>query len=118
VTEGLQKPLEPRRYPRRAFEVRVGVLRLGQYQICTTKDIGEGGLALGSEQDLGKGQRILMSFQIPSGQGHKGEFISIIGTTLSVRKVGGEFFHGIAFDQLDFNYKRQIRAYVASKKFQ
>ena len=118
MSERSQKPLQPRRYPRRAFEVRVGVLRLGQYQICRSKDIGEGGLGLISEQDLGQGQRILMSFQIPSAQGVKGEFISIIGTILSVRTEGNHFVNGIAFDQLEFNYKRQIRSYVASKQFQ
>lgn len=112
------KPLEQRRYPRRSFEVKVGVLCSGQFSICTTKDIGEGGIAIISNQDFSQGQRILMSFQIPSGQGVKGDFISIIGTILSVRQIGSYFLHGISFDQLDFNYKRQIRSYVASKKFQ
>ena len=118
MSQDIQKSLQPRRYPRRDFEVRVGVLLSGQYQVCRSKDIGEGGISLISEQDFGQGARILLSFQIPSAEGTKGEFVSIIGTILSVRREGNQFLSGIAFDHLDFNYKRQIRSYVASKKFQ
>jgi c-di-GMP-binding flagellar brake protein YcgR len=109
---------EQRRYPRREFKAHAGLLVEGKYSLCRTWDIGEGGIAMISPVKLEPGQKILVSFQIPSGDVSRGDFVSLRGVILSSRAIESQHFYGVQFLDLPFVNKRQIRAFVASKKFQ
>lgn len=99
-----------RKFPRRSLRKRVGVLFDGQYFICDSGEIGEGGMSIQSEYALTEGREIVLSFQIPEGT-----FVILRGLIKSVRNQQGVAIHGIAFEEISLAFKRQIRAFVSAR---
>lgn len=99
-----------RRVPRRTINVSVGVLRQGEYRIERAKQLGEGGMMVSSERALTKGDRLVLTFQVPGG--------SLVIVTGIVRYVQEHqtpaLCYGVEFSNLNFIYKREIRNFVAS----
>lgn len=118
MAEAFHAP-QNKRFPRRDFKARVGILCQGQYFISSSHDIGEGGMAILSAKALENGQRIVMSFQVPAVDIRQRNFVSLIGTvvsSLSSKTSKDLFFQSIAFDELSPQQKKHIRSFVASKK--
>jgi hypothetical protein len=99
-----------RKFPRRALAKKVGVLFDGQYFICNSGEIGEGGMSILSEYALTEGRELVLSFQIPEGT-----FVTLRGQIKSVVAKDGLVTHGIAFDEIPLAFKRQIRAFVSAR---
>lgn len=99
-----------RKYPRRPLHKKVGVLFGGEYIVCTSGEIGEGGMSLLSDFVLTEGRELVLNFQIPNGT-----FVSLRGMIKSVITKQGIVTHGIAFDEIPLGFKRQIRAFVSTR---
>lgn len=101
-----------RQYPRRDFSRKVGVLCDGSYFVCSSREIGEGGMSLVSEYILSEGHQVVLSFQVPNGS-----FVFLRGTIVSTQKKQGDdkVTHGLSFNAVDFSIKRQIRSYVSTR---
>ena len=99
-----------RKYPRRSLKRSVGVIAKGTYFICQSDEIGEGGMSLDTDMVLLQGTEVVVSLQIPNG-----DFISVRGEVKSSRKRNGTMIHGLAFAQIPFANKRQIRAFVSAR---
>ncbi|HEY8269786.1 MAG TPA: PilZ domain-containing protein [Pseudobdellovibrionaceae bacterium] len=99
-----------RKFPRRTLVKKVGVLFGGEYLICQSGEIGEGGMSIISEYALTEGRELVLSFQIP-----KGTFVTLRGMIRSAKPSQGVVIHGIAFDVIPLGFKRQIRAFVSAR---
>lgn len=103
-----------RNYPRRVFKRSLGVLYKGQYFLAQSGEIGEGGMSLTTDMVMSEGEPLVVNFQIPGGV-----FVSLRAEVRSMVKSNrpGELIHGLAFTQIEFALKRQIRSYVSSRSF-
>ncbi|MGZ3743298.1 MAG: PilZ domain-containing protein [Pseudobdellovibrionaceae bacterium] len=99
-----------RKFPRRSLAKKVGVLFGGQYFICHSGEIGEGGMSIVSEYALTEGRELVLSFQIPQGT-----FVTLRGVIRSTKPDQGVVTHGIAFDSIPLGFKRQIRTFVSAR---
>jgi len=99
-----------RRFPRRDFSRKVGVLFGGRFFSCESSELGEGGLAISSDYIFDVGRQMVVSFQIPSG-----DFVSLRATVKSTAKHNGQVVHGLAFVEVPFQNRRQIRSYVSER---
>jgi hypothetical protein len=98
-----------RRVPRRIFEAPVGVLASGNYFVSRSLQVGEGGMHLISEFVLEMNQLVVLSFQVPSGS-----LISVRAIVRYVKKDVAGLHIGLQFENLDFQYKRELRNFVAA----
>ncbi len=108
-------PLFRRSYPRRVFKRTVSLIFKGQYILVQSGEIGEGGMSVLSNMVLTEGEPLVVNFQIPGGS-----FVSLraeIKSTVQQGASGGYVIHGIAFTEIEFAIKRQIRSFVSSRKF-
>jgi hypothetical protein len=99
-----------RKFPRRPLHKKVGVLFDGQYFICTSGEIGEGGMSILSDYALTEGRELVLNFQIPNGT-----FVTLRGLIKTVIAKHGIVTHGISFEQIPLGFKRQIRAFVSTR---
>lgn len=100
-----------RRFPRRYFRRGIGVLIGGKYFMAHGSEIGEGGLSFKTDRALRMGALVVISFQIPDGQ-----FISVRAEIRNQEAiVEGQAVYGCAFDNLSFERKREIRAFVTNR---
>ncbi|MBX3022073.1 MAG: PilZ domain-containing protein [Bdellovibrionales bacterium] len=108
----VQKDLHRRRVPRRTFDNPVGVLVRGTYTIERAFQVGEGGMMICYKpHPLAIGDHLVASF-----------FLSPLSTVIVrgiVRNVipaegNLPIRYGIEFANLEFQYKREIRNFVAS----
>ena len=99
-----------RKFPRRSLNKKVGVLFDGSYFICTSGEIGEGGMSIVSEYALTEGRELVLNFQIPNGT-----FVTLRGSIKNVIAKDGAVTHGISFDEIPLAFKRQIRAFVSTR---
>lgn len=99
-----------RRVPRRAFESPIGLLARGEYGIERSYQVGEGGMMFSSARKLDIGQMVVISFYLASAT------IVVRGTVRSVIPPGkGQpERYGVEFANLGFQFKREIRNFVAS----
>ncbi len=100
-----------RRVPRRNFESPIGLLAQGNYEIEQSFQVGEGGMMFSSRRKLAVNQMVVISFYLPNSQ-----TIVVRGVVRSVipsDKDRPERF-GVEFLTLGFQYKREIRNFVAS----
>ncbi len=97
-----------RRVPRRAFVRQIGILLKGQYYIGNSWEIGEGGMLIGSNIPMQENQLVLLTFLLLDFQ-----YVVVRGAVRYCHPQGNKF--GIEFQNLDFQMKRRIRIYVASK---
>lgn len=110
------KPIEDpsfrRQYPRRFMKRKVGVLCDGSYFVCTSGEVGEGGMSILSEYVLTEGHEMVVSFQVPGG-----DFVFLRGIVRSTQKKEGDAYvtHGISFAEIEFSIKRQIRSFVSAR---
>ena len=99
-------------YPRRDFYRGVGLMLNGHYEIRTGVEIGEGGLSFDYPEVLPHGALGLVNFQIPGGS-----FVSIIieirGSEQDAKT--GLYVVGCSFQNLKFDYKREIRTFVSAR---
>lgn len=103
--------IKQRRFPRRKFTNKVGILSKGIYKIAICKEIGEGGLGLFSPHYFSEKNTILLSFQIK-----KLEFIIVFARICNFSKQNENYIYGIEFQNLNFKYNKIIRNYVAEKR--
>ena len=104
-----------RNYPRRPFKRNVGVLFKGHYFLALAGEIGEGGMSIRADVVLTEEEPVMISFQIPNG-----EFVCLRAIIRSTQKtetaeLGSVIIHGLAFSNVEFAIKRQIRSYVSSR---
>lgn len=100
-----------RKFPRRLFYKRVGVLFKGVYFIGTGLEIGEGGMALTLPKSLPFEHELVLNFQIPDGG-----FVSVRSDVRNCVDQGSGFYKvGLAFKNIKFFSKRQIRSYVSNR---
>lgn len=100
-----------RRVPRRAFESPVGVLLHGEFTVERSFQVGEGGMMISCGRKIASGQKLVLSFYLPSDV-----TIIVRGIVRNVVPVDGTLpeRYGIEFINLDFQFKREIRNFVAS----
>lgn len=82
----------------------------GQFLISECVEIGEGGLSFSCEIELPVDSLIVASFRIPNG-----DFVSLRAEVRSARPAPGGFIHGVAFTNIAFTHKRQIRSFVSER---
>lgn len=104
--------IDRRRYPRRPYTSSVGCLYQGAYMILKAGEMGEGGIMVYSLQKIPIDQKILINFIIPNGS-----FVSVRAEIKNHTKVlpDGRQAHGVAFINLPFQIKREIRGFVAAR---
>lgn len=101
-----------RRYPRRAFRRKIGVLIAGKYWMGHGVELGEGGASFSLGQSINEGVAMVLNFQIPNGA-----FVSVQAEVRSTKKDPrtGLFDYGVSFSTLKFEAKREIRAFVSAR---
>lgn len=100
-----------RRVPRRTFDSPVGLLLHGAYEIERSYQVGEGGMMISSRRSMTAGQLIAVSFYLPSTA-----MIVVRGVVRSIIPAdqGLPERYGLEFLNLNFQFKREIRNFVAS----
>ncbi len=104
-----------RSYPRRPFVRAVGILFKGHYFLAQAGEIGEGGISIKTDLVLTEEEPLMISFQIPNG-----DFVCLRAVVRSTQKDeitdrADTVIHGLAFTNVEFALKRQIRSYVSSR---
>lgn len=101
-----------RKYPRRQFQRKLGILFEGRYWMGHGIEIGEGGVSFALGQELPNGRNLVVNFQVPGGS-----FISVQAEVKNLRQKNGsgQFAYGVSFKTLKFEAKREIRAYVSAR---
>lgn len=99
-----------RRVPRRTFESQVGVLAHGLCARERSYQVGEGGMMISSASELEIGRQLVVTFFLPSR-------VSIIVRGIVRNKMpakdGMPLRYGIEFVNLEFQFKRELRNFVA-----
>ncbi len=100
-----------RRVPRRNFESPIGVLAQGNYELEQSFQVGEGGMMFSSRRKLVVDQMVVISFYLPTSA-----TIVVRGVVRSVIPADQDKpeRYGVEFLTLGFQYKREIRNFVAS----
>jgi hypothetical protein len=99
-----------RRVPRRTFEAPVGILVHGQYHVERSFQVGEGGMLVSAHKPLQVGTILVASFFV------KNTTIIVRGVVRNVMPAKGDQpeRYGLEFVNLEFQFKREIRNFVAS----
>lgn len=104
-------PIETgRKFPRKEFQRRIGILFAGQYQVVNGIEISEGGLSFTTDMVYSVDRECVLTFKIP-----KGDFLSFRGLIKHITKKEGVLTVGVSFLQLPFSNKRQIRNFIADR---
>jgi hypothetical protein len=101
-----------RRFPRRSFEKPVGVLTGGQYSITKSTEVGEGGISFNSEYALQLNDQVVVTFKVPGA-----DFVAVRATIKNIRpaKQQGHNNYGCAFNNIEPDKKRLLRAFISSQ---
>ena len=100
-----------RKYPRRAFDRRVGVLVRGFYFMALAGEIGEGGMSFETVDEIPIGSELVVNLKIPDG-----DFVSMRAEVRSsVQRADSSQLAGVSFKNVPFSLRRQIRSYVSSR---
>lgn len=99
-----------RRVPRRNFDSTVGVLIRGQYLLGRAFQLGEGGMMISTNQPLTVDTHVVASFVMQA------EIVMVRAVVRGVlpAKPGAPLRYNVEFVDLEFQYKRAIRNYVAA----
>jgi hypothetical protein len=103
--------IEKRKYPRRLFEAKVGVMIQGNYFIESSFELGEKGLLFETSVALKNQENMVISFVIPGGY--------VVMTRAQVRyqiKKGDVAKVGVEFTNITFEDRRKVRDYIAQRK--
>lgn len=105
-----------RKFPRRQFEQKIGVLKSGKYFLIESRQLGEGGLSLVSPESFEKEETVILNFKIPKGNyvSVKAEVKNVFDTESSKDLSTGKVV-GFYFKDLDLSSRRQIRLFVAQR---
>jgi hypothetical protein len=105
-----------RKFPRRQFEQKIGVLKSGKYFLIESRQLGEGGLSLTSSEDFSKEETVILNFKIPKGNyvSVKADVKNLFDTDTNLSS-GSMKVVGFFFKDLDLNSRRQIRLFVAQR---
>ena len=98
-----------RRFPRRHFKKKIGILHSSRYLMVECCEIGEGGVLTQSPRELPDGSLLILNFFVK-----KGCFVSVLGEVV-YKKQSQMASYGIKFINLSFEAKRAIRDYIADK---
>lgn len=113
ATKITQNPSNRRRVPRRKFDTSVGLLIKGTYIMARSFQVGEGGMMFSSKTKLASGDLVVVSFCL-----NLGSLIVVRGIIRSVipadASKGYPERYGIEFQNLGFQFKREIRNFVAA----
>jgi hypothetical protein len=111
-TNSTSEPLFRRKYPRRGFRRKLGVLFDGKYWMGNGVEVGEGGLSFLLGQVFPEGRSMVVNFQVPGGG-----FVSVQAEIRHITKdrKSGLFQYGVLFKTLKFEQKREIRTYVSAR---
>jgi c-di-GMP-binding flagellar brake protein YcgR len=101
-----------RKYPRRGFRRKLGILFDGKYWMGNGVEVGEGGLSFLLGQAFPEGRSVVVNFQVPEGG-----FVSVQAEIRHITKdrKSGLFQYGVLFKTLKFEQKREIRSYVSAR---
>jgi len=104
--------VKQRKFPRRQFLQKVGVLKSGKYYLIESRQLGEGGLSLASSEMFSKEETVILNFRIPKGNyvSVKADVKNILDSDLASDRIVGFFFK-----DLDLSSRRQIRLFVAQR---
>lgn len=111
-------PLQPKEYvlgrrrvPRRAYESDVGLLADGTYRMERSLQVGEGGMMITCQRELKMGQSVVISFYLPNS--NPIVVFAVVRYVVAAEE-RNPLRYGLEFVKLNFQYKREIRNYVAS----
>ncbi len=97
-----------RAFKRRGLSIKVGVSSPGTFHLERAVEIGEGGMLLHSESNLGIGDELELSFCMPGGA-----FVSARGRVIYAREPEpGHRWFGIAFLDPSSILRFEVRRYV------
>ena len=101
-----------RKFPRKDFHRAVGFLFNGEYHSLDGEEMSEGGVSFYSPRLFPIGEDAVISFQIPGG--------SLVSVRVEIRHTSTvvqneQFLVGCLFKNLEFEHKREIRAFVSSQ---
>lgn len=104
-------PTYKRKFPRRAYHARIGVLHHGKYQLADAQVLGEGGLQIVSPFEVVLEDFMVLTFKITGGP------TLCLRATVRNMMTGpqGESVLGLEFNNISFDLKRAIRSYVAAR---
>lgn len=103
--------IEKRKYPRRTFEAKVGVMIQGNYFIENSFELGEKGILFETSVALRSLENMMISFVIPGGY--------VVMTRAQVRyqvKKGNTARVGVEFTNITFEDRRKVRDFIAQRK--
>lgn len=106
-----QKESYNRKFPRKDFKRKIGVLYRGTYFLAQAQDMSEGGISFLTDMVLTTSNLCVLTFQIPNG-----ELVTLKATVKHIKKAGSEVVVGVEFFEISFSNRRQIRNFVASRK--
>jgi hypothetical protein len=100
-----------RKYPRREYSSKVGVLIQGNYFVEAALELGERGMMFSTEIALKDLEEIVVSFSIPEN------FVVITRAQVrySIRK-GQKANVGVEFTNISFEDRRKVRDFIAQRK--
>ena len=105
-----RKVIAKRRFPRRRFRQKIGVLWRGSYAISESVQIGEGGMLAAASFGFEIGDNVIVSFQIPGR-----EFVVVKASVQYERQENGRKVHGLKFLNISFEQRRLLRDFVSAK---
>lgn len=103
--------IEKRKYPRRTFEAKVGVMIQGNYFVEASFELGERGMLFETSVALKSLENMVISFVIPGGY--------VVMTRAQVRyqiKKGQKAKVGVEFTNITFEDRRKVRDFIAQRK--
>lgn len=109
--EKKQGGIEKRKYPRRTFEAKVGVMIHGNYFVEGSFELGERGMLFETSVALRSLENMVISFVIPGGY--------VVMTRAQVRyqiKKGLTAKVGVEFTNITFEDRRKVRDFIAQRK--
>lgn len=103
--------IEKRKYPRRNFCAKVGVMIQGNYFVEGSFELGERGMLFETSVALRSLENMVISFVIPGGY--------VVMTRAQVRyqiKRGQTSKVGVEFTNITFEDRRKVRDFIAQRK--
>ncbi len=101
-----------RRVPRRPIEQRIGILIGGEYFLATSFEIGEGGMLIETNVQMSEKDKLVVTIRIPGVI--KGVMLAKVAYVLPGLDRNSPSRYGVAFENVEFDVKRQIRNFVAA----
>lgn len=101
-----------RRFPRRKFTQKIGLLFKGKYSVTESVQIGEGGMMILSPHKHVEGDQVVISFLVP------GRAFVIVRAQVQYKiddTKAGKIYYGMKFLNITFDHRRKLRDFIAAK---